>query len=466
MSTELDNKLETRKESVLQVMNASEKLLRERFGQLAGLSYGGDRDIWEAAGYPEDYTFGEGWSRYKRQDITRRIVDLPVQRTWRHPPNILEGERDDTTFVEQWDDLWDDLGLQTQFEKADRMASIGEYSVVLMGFAGAATDQELRNPVDEGDVNAPEDVLYARPYKESDVTVESFVQSPGDSRFGRPETYRIDLSGGENKFQASSVVVHWTRVLHIVEDPLDSDVYGLPRLQRVLNRLIDLEKIVASTGEAYWQLITPILKAVVDEDADLSSADMDNLEDDLLDVLHDLRRHFISQGMDLEYLESDHAPDPSSASDLVMLLISAASGIPKRILFGTETGERASEQDAREFDAMIGTRVETYAEPTIVRQFTDRMILLGALEEPAEEYKLVWPDRISQTESEKAETDNTVADTASKLTPMGGDPSSLVTITEDSRVKLRPDEAQNASRTHRTREGIRRRRTRNMEVAA
>lgn len=416
--------------------NASEKLLRDRFAQLAGLQYGRDRDIYEVAGYPQNYDFAGGWDRYRRQDIARRIVDLPVQKTWRHPPQIMEGEKDDTEFTKAWTGLWERLGLQAAFERADRMSSIGEYSVAFIGFAGAATDVQLREPVAE--LTRPEDVLYVRPYKQNNVTIEKWVKEPGDERFGKPELYRVDLSAGDSNFGKKSLPVHWSRILHIVEDPLDSDVYGLPRLERVLNRLMDLEKVCAATGEAFWQLAVKILQVSIDPKASLTTDEWDDLDEELEEMVHDLRRHFMGKGIDMEYLGGD-TPDPKGPADLFMMLISAACGIPKRVLFGTETGERASEQDERAFLGMVAERQEQFAEPTIVRPFTDRLIQLGALPEPKEPYSIVWPDLFEMTTEQKAEIDERRSNTAKNLTPIGGDPRSMVEIDEEGRVRLRPD---------------------------
>ena len=53
----------------------------------------------------------------------------------------------------------------------------------------------------------------------------------------------------------SSRVVHWSRVIHIAENAGGTGVYGLPRLQSVYNRLEDLLKIMAGSGESAWRLL-------------------------------------------------------------------------------------------------------------------------------------------------------------------------------------------------------------------
>ena len=62
---------------------------RMRLGQrLAGIQYGGNRDIYAAAGYVRqgEEQFANYWALYKRGDIAGRIVDMPAKTTWRTPP--------------------------------------------------------------------------------------------------------------------------------------------------------------------------------------------------------------------------------------------------------------------------------------------------------------------------------------------------------------------------------------------
>ena len=71
------------------VLNA----LAERLGLagMLGMQYGGDRDVYAAAGYPRELTFADYMARYKRHDIAKRVIDLPVDDAWLHPPIIYDG---------------------------------------------------------------------------------------------------------------------------------------------------------------------------------------------------------------------------------------------------------------------------------------------------------------------------------------------------------------------------------------
>lgn len=413
---------------------------RQRFVRKAGLQYGGARDVYTVAGYiPEgDLDWEHYWSRYERQDIAGRIVDMAPQTTWRHPPDVVEpNEEEGTEFTEDFNKLADRLRLWHRLERADRLARIGRYGVLFLGVRDEP-DAALKNPLPN--LESQDDVLYLSAFHEGDVEIQSWVEDVQDPRFGQPLTYRINLSSGVANFPTAEEVVHWSRVIHVAEDLLADDVFGRPALKRVMNRLQDLEKITAATAEAYWQLADKILMLSVDPNLQMSNDDRDALGEAAEEMMHDLRRQLVGQGIEGSWLGGDH-PEPGDAADLYMMLIAAASSIPKRILFGSETGERASEQDQRQWMGTIQEREQNHAEPSILRPLIDRLVDHGALPSPGEEgYEVVWPNRFQLTEKEEADLSKTRAETAKALTPVGGDPRALIRVDDENTVHLRPTE--------------------------
>lgn len=418
-----------------QIALMSHLLERQQLAQRAGFQFGEERDIFQAAGYKEDPSFADYWSRYQRQDIAGRIVDMPAQTTWRNEPTVVEPDTETSEFVETWESLATRLRIHHRFERVDRMAGIGEFAVLLIGVAGdVPEDQPLP------DLDSPEDVIFTSEFKQSDVQIKSFVEDRSDPRFGKPERYEIDFGGGVDGFSGVGAdEVHWTRVIHVAEDPLDDEVHGRPRLERVLNRLFDLQKIAAAVGEGTWQEAKPKLKATAEEGASLSDDDMEALDDDLLEFYHGLRNHWLAEGVDLEKLGGS-VPSVEKNADLIMTLIAAASGIPKRILFGSERGELASTQDQQNWFGTISERQERFAEPVVLRPFIDRLIEVGALPAPSNGYEVRWPELFEESEQSKAETDAERAGAAKALTPVGGNPMEQARITEEGRVELEPTE--------------------------
>jgi len=88
--------------------------------------------------------------------------------------------------------------------------------------------------------------------------------------------------------------------------------------------------------------------------------------------------------------------------DVQIQAISVETGIPKRILVGSERGELASSQDREAWLSLIKTRMEEYAEPEILRPFIDKCMETGILPK-VEKYNVMWEDLFSPSEKDKVE---------------------------------------------------------------
>lgn len=413
--------------------------LVQRFSEWAkkaGLQYGGKRDVETVAGYLPSgkEQFADYDALVRRNEIAGRIVELPAEATWRTPPEIVEADTPNgTEFTTAFAALAKRLDLWRELEGTDVLSGIGQYAVLLLGTRGT-DDQALVRPA--APLGRPEDLIYLKPYDEGAAEIETFVTNPGDPRFGLPETYRIRTSGGVKNFPSAQLRVHWSRVLHVAEGALRDRVFGRPRLRRALNRLFDLEKIAAGVGEGFWQAATPILQAEIDPAADISDDDQNRLVEEMAEMVHDLRRQFMGRGAKLSWLPVGVNP-PKEIGDFYFALIAAATGIPRRILFGNEVGELASTTDQATFFGSINSRQEQFAEPLLVRAFVDRMIAWRVLPRPASgEYQVIWPSLFELTELETADANLKRAQAAAALTPMGGDPMDLVEVDEDRNVWL------------------------------
>lgn len=450
-------KVEQKKEKDLAARRALQSLGdlmagRSRFLKTAGLQYGGKRDIYKVAGYTAqgEEKFDDYWALYDRDPIAGRIVDFPAGETWKRPPLILDREEDetptrrmknqDTEFEKQFKDMAKRLRLWSVFERTDRLARVGRYSVLLIGHKDSE-DTALKEPLTSV-TGGPESILYVTPYSEKYAVINEWVTDTRDPRFGLPKNYKIDISGGVQGFQAKQLVVDASRVLHVAEDLLEDEVFGRPALKRALNPLFDLLKVTAATGESYWQVAVRILTAKLDPSMQFPEGTekdaVTQLGEKLEEIVHDMRRQFVGHGAELGWLQAE-TPDPSQVMELFMAVISVAAGVPKRIFWGSERGELASSQDERNWYGQVHQRQGHFAEPMLVRAFIDKMIALKALPEPTvNEYIVQWPQLFEQTDKENAETNQKRAETANKLTPVGGDPRRLVDIDEEGNVKLRP----------------------------
>jgi hypothetical protein len=132
----------------------------------------------------------------------------------------------------------------------------------------------------------------------------------------------------------------------------------------------------------------------------LTAADKAALDDEIQKYLHDFERYLKTEGLDIEQLTSQ-VSDPEKHIDAQIKFISIATGIPKRILEGSERGELASSQDSESWNNKCDTRRRNHVENNILRPFINRLGDVGVLDVP-EVYEVEWPDLESQSDEAKA----------------------------------------------------------------
>lgn len=349
----------------------SDLIARASLASKAGVGFGGKRDIWEAAGYKQELTWDDYYGMYERQDIAGKIVDMPAVHAWRRPFTLSSSN---DKFLTAFDELNKRVGAIGALSKLDRLAGIGQYGVLFLGFAG---EHDYSNP-------APDraELAYVRAFPEGCAKIADREKNTASPRYDLPVMYTIEMSEG------AGVKVHHSWVLHIVEDSIGDRALGRPRLKRVFNRLYDLLKIVAASPEGAWQTINRGIVANIQNDAELSPDDEAAMSDELDEYEHGLRRWIRTRGIDVTPLPSD-VPDPTGIFDMLISLIASASGIPKRLLIGSERGELSSAQDEANWNKYVADRQKNHITPVIVRPFIDRMIESGNL--PGADYDVTWP---------------------------------------------------------------------------
>jgi hypothetical protein len=358
---------------------------RLNFARRGGVTFGGNRDLYQALGYQNEICPKDYRARYDRDDLAARIVDIYPRDTWRGGSEIVED--DNIKIVTNFEETWQELALRVKiwsiFERVDTLARLGKYAIVLIGTRGSGSLDQPMPPLKSAD-----DIVYLTPFSDEDAMIDeqSIVGGVDDPRCGLPNFYIITRLQGRNGL---SQRVHYTRVLHVADGLLDDPLRGQPCLERVWNRLDDLQKVVGAGSEAFWLRAHQGYVATFDKEVKLSDEDIEDAQQQAEEFAHQLRRTIGLQGGDFKALGSDVA-DFWNPVDAIVTLIAGAVGIPKRILLGSERGELASTQDRMTWERRIVDRRLEYAEPMIIRPFIDRLIENGALPKP-KQYKIVWP---------------------------------------------------------------------------
>lgn len=371
-------------------------LSRLKWSTLAGLMFRGRRDTYEVLGYDKVLSYDKFLAKYARQDIAKRVINAPVNATWKADIKVVDEDGDEGAFAKAFSDLDKQYSVLQYLARADRLCCLGEYSVLVYGLSGT-------EKVDLPATNK-KTLLYLQPYGQGAAQIESLEQDPRNRRYGRPAFYNI-TPDVENVRQGKlpAFKVHHTRVLHICNAELEGEVYGEPVLHSVYNLFDDLLKVVGGSAEAFWMIANRGMQADVDKEMDLKEEDANDLSDEITEYQHDTRRFIRTRGVTIKPLGSE-SPSPQESFDIIVGLISGATGIPKRILLGSELGQLASEQDRANWAERIDERRTTYAGPRILIPFAKSMVNLGILPEPNGAIQVDWPEALQMTPLERAQT--------------------------------------------------------------
>lgn len=377
---------------ILALRTLSDLMGRSSLAGMAGLTFQGKRDLYSALGYkralqPQDYR-----DRFKRGDVAARVVEAFPKATWRGGAELIEDEDPtvETEFEEAWEDLAKRLQVWPSLQRADILAGLGPFSVLLIGTPGKLEEEMPQ-------LRGPDDVLYLLPYGSDEVSISQSVEDAEDPRFGLPLTYKLKRVATARTITRE---VHWTRLIHIADNVLDDRVNGSPLLERAWNRLDDLDKVVGGGSEAFWLRVNKGLIFNIDPNVKVDQPQLDKLKEEAEEFAHNMRRTLAARGFEVTDVGSDVAriTDPV---DSIVALISGATGIPQRILLGSERGELASTQDKENWDERVSDRRRDFAEP-VVRDLVDRLVERGALPQP-EEYEVRWPEVEDLTDAERAD---------------------------------------------------------------
>lgn len=407
---------------------------RSNLSGALGKSFSGERDTYKSFGYPNKVTFDQLLNFYEREGIATSVVDIISEKTWSKHPVLLEGENaaldeddDPGPLQKSFSQLAEDLDLWPAFVDADKSCGLSRFALIFLGLPGKAD-----TPVESKKTK----LAYVTVHDEGNAEIDpaSIVKDPEKQRFGLPDRYNIVID--ETKQQ--KIPVHYTRVVAIHEGRSRRDyprIYGTARLEKIANRLYDLEKVVGGGSEAFWLLIYRGLALSAKEGMSLpdpGSTEYKALQDEIEEYMHGLRRYMRLVGMDVEDLGGEPV-DSSGQFDVIMTYIAGSERIPKRILMGSERGELASSQDVANLADHIAGRQTDFAEPRMLRPFIDRMGELGVLKVP-DKYTVHWPSLFQLTDLEKAALANSVANALT--TASGGAPETVMPPEEFARRYL------------------------------
>jgi hypothetical protein len=398
----------------------------------AGLSFSGKRDIYTVFGYPRVLSFADLFVRYQRQDIAGRIVDEPVSFTWDFPPEVLFSGSP----VVEWNTLVAQHKLWSAFEQADTLCYFGRFAAIILGFDD--TD-DLSKPVGKR-----AKLVYTQAYGEDSTTINQFYSDPRNPKFGLPLMYSMQLSTPTGK--SMNFGVHESRVIHVVDKPLQNRIYSIPRMEKIYNLLDDILKVAGGSAETCWLTSNRGMQADVDKEMELGVEDAKALSDEIEEFQHQLRRFIRTRGVKITNLGSD-VIDPRGVFAVIIGLLAGATGIPQRILMGSEAGQLASEQDRANWSTFMDRRRKNFAEPFVLRPALEKFMQLGMIPQVGfEDVSYKWPSAFRQNPLERGQTMAQVARAVVNLSKAYPEPTQIITV-EEARRFVGVDEGNNPTIT-------------------
>lgn len=440
---------------ILNLASSRERFFRKFF-------HDSRRDIDKECGYPDTMSADEYRRLYERESVAARVVEIFPKESWKNPPYIFEDENpevetefekalkelDKSLGEESWNTNDDAIGspINEALQRVDELSGIGSFGILLLGLddgkalsepvdgldefgrsTRTATENELSPAFRElyelgvgAQYRRPELVpprptkeagrpklIYLKAYDESLVRILEYESRQQSPRYGKPVLYQVTLNDpdltqqGGAGLEVGTADVHWTRVVHVADNRMSSDVFGVPRMQQVLNHLLNLRKLYGGSAEMYWRGAFPGYSLETHPNLAPRDVDIDTgaIKDAMEQYMNGLQRYFWSAGLTAKSL-APQVVDPTPQIDTQIEAICIKLGVPKRKFLGSERGELASSDDEGDWSKKIMGRKRQYLIPHVVVPFFDRLIAIGVLPAP-KQYKVDWPDTDILTQKEK-----------------------------------------------------------------
>lgn len=375
------------------------RLARVRMGLLAP-TMGLDNkrgSAWCEYGFPEQITYDNLYSLYRRGGIAHGAVEKLIGKCWQTNPEIIEGEDADESEDET---VWERKTKQVltnrfwrAFAEADRRRLVGRYSGILLHIRD---NQDWNQPVTRGRGLDKITVAWA-----GSLTVGEWDTGLNSKTYGQPKMwqYAERLPNGSSR----RVNIHPDRVF-ILGDYSD-DAIGF--LEPAYNAFVSLEKVEGGSGESFLKNAARQLSINFDKEARLEEiAKAYGVDYSELNEIYDRVAREMNIGNDSVLITqgANVAPivaavsDPSPTYNVNLQTAAAGVDIPTRILIGNQQAERSSTEDQKYFNSRCQSRrVDLSFE---IEDFCDKLIDLKIIDSVSLK-TVIWDDLNEQNGAEK-----------------------------------------------------------------
>lgn len=412
-----DDKIVKLPNNVIGFINQQMSTIRHQFASAIGLSHGNSRSIYKIYGYPDqnELSFEKFYQISSRNGTANFLTRKVPKLCWRDGFNFYESSEDDAKKILE-KELKKILKLKVvnALEKADILNRIGKFSVVYIGIPG----QDPETPIEKVS-KANIDNIYFKAFAFDGIEICKQVTDTENIRYGLPEIYQVRrvMRDGEQKDSISTAFkIHYSRIIHICEDSLDSEVEGMEYLRPVYNAILDLDKTRGGSSEAYFRNARGKYAFEIGDEYSKAFIKDPTLKTEFSESVqkftNNWQDHITATGAKVNSLSTEH----HSPKDTIMAAyweISNYSGFPIRVLIGEGSGQLAGSEDQLAVNALIADRQRTIC-VSWVEDLFDRLSFIGLINLP-EDYEIRFPIQTAVTEKQAAEIASKQADAIQKL---------------------------------------------------
>ena len=332
---------------------------------LFGVSKGGKRDLNDIYGYTTSLSFPQMYWMWRRGGLAFRVINSLARSCWRDKISILNDG--DERLVDELRILNKHGKLVKRLEQADILNRIGRFSVL---FIGVPDGLPIDKPLGTARAARLKEVFF-RAYAEDGVSIRSWNTDTASPRYGMPETYQLQIENrGDKDIETISkpIVVHWTRVVHLAEGSLDSDVEGISALEPIFNTLEDIVKTAGGSAEAYFRNARNRFSMETDPKYahTFTTEEKKQLEEEAMKFQNEWQDFIRAGGIQIKALNIPHA-SPMDTFMVLLKIISGSTGIPMRILTGEGGGQLAGNEDKESWNQLVQDRRDLWCTEWIER---------------------------------------------------------------------------------------------------
>ncbi len=356
-------------------------------------------------GYKDELNFNDFYNAYDRIPHAWAAVHALLDRTWKDSPTIYSNSDSNSKTANK---LF--KGLWSKIKDADRRQMVGRFSGLIIQYRDS---KPWDQPVNSQALSAQKDlgIIGLIPAWEGQLTADSIDDNPQSDTYGKVLTWSYSEGSVIESVTSRTLTIHHDRIIIISEGSEDGNhLSGIPLLKAGFNNLTNLQKVEGAAPESYYK--NSARQLMYKPDKEVSAKDFESIARKVTGNQNATMKDYINEITKLLNNGFDSAvafhgdvspiqgqvPDPRSTWDINAQSFAASVRVPMRVLFGTESGKLAGDQDGDSFGQTCMQRRE-WLSSSVITPIIDRLIKSGIIVD--DEYNVEWSDLLEPSLSNK-----------------------------------------------------------------